>query len=118
IGVLIAHPIMELYVASNWSAHKVDVAATLARFLLPQIALFGIGAMAGAILNTRDRFGAPMWAPVLNNIVVIGVLIAYLKVGTDDIEKVTDGQLALLGLGTTAGIVAQTIVLVIALHRV
>ncbi|WP_055480354.1 murein biosynthesis integral membrane protein MurJ [Sphaerimonospora mesophila] len=118
IGVLIAHPIMELYVASNWSAHKVDVAATLARFLLPQIALFGIGAMAGAILNTRDRFGAPMWAPVLNNIVVIGVLIAYLKIGTDDIEKVTDGELALLGLGTTAGIVAQTIVLVIALHRV
>ncbi|WP_204016914.1 murein biosynthesis integral membrane protein MurJ [Sphaerimonospora thailandensis] len=118
VGVLIAHPIMELYTAANWSAHKVDVAATLARFLLPQIALLGIGAMAGAILNTRDRFGAPMWAPVLNNIVQIGMLVAYLKIGTADIEQVTYGQLALLGLGTTAGIVAQTIVLVIALHRV
>ena len=29
--------------------------------------------MIGAILNTRGVFGAPAWAPVLNNIVVIVV---------------------------------------------
>src|SRR5690606_32169561 len=35
----------------------------------------------------------------------------------NDIDKVTSGELALLGLGTTAGIVVQSIALVIALHR-
>src|SRR5690606_15931901 len=118
VGVLLARPIMELYTAENWSAHKIEVATTLARFMLPQIAFFGVGAMAGAILNTRDRFGAPMWAPVVNNIVVIGVLCAYYAIGTSDIERVTDRDLMLLGIGTTAGIVAQAIVLIIALHRV
>jgi len=118
VGVLLARPIMELYTAENWSEHKIEVATTLARFMLPQIAFFGVGAMAGAILNPRDRFGAPMWAPVVNNIVVIGVLCAYYAIGTSDIERVTDRDLMLLGIGTTAGIVAQAIVLIIALHRV
>ncbi|WP_182873245.1 murein biosynthesis integral membrane protein MurJ [Microbispora sp. H10670] len=117
LGVLLAKPIMELYTASNWTEDKVGVAATLARYMLPQIAFFGVGSLAGAILNTRDRFAAPMWAPVLNNIVVMGVLAAYYAVGSSDIEKVSERDLTLLGLGTTAGIVAQAIVLVIALHR-
>ncbi|MBO4275580.1 murein biosynthesis integral membrane protein MurJ [Microbispora triticiradicis] len=117
LGVLLARPIMELYTASNWTEDKVEVAATLARYMLPQIAFFGVGSLAGAILNTRDRFAAPMWAPVLNNIVVMGVLAAYYAVGSSDIEKVSERDLTLLGLGTTAGIVAQAIVLVIALHR-
>ncbi|MEZ0074529.1 murein biosynthesis integral membrane protein MurJ [Planotetraspora sp. GP83] len=117
IGVLLARPIMELYTAANWTPHKLDVATTLARFILPQIAFFGVGAMAGAILNTRDRFAAPMWAPVLNNVVVIGIGIAYWAVGSSSIDEVTGRDLALLGAGTTAGIVAQALVLVIALHR-
>ncbi|MEU6409712.1 murein biosynthesis integral membrane protein MurJ [Microbispora sp. NPDC046933] len=117
LGVLLARPIMELYTASNWSDDKVEVAATLARFMLPQIAFFGIGSLAGAILNTRDRFAAPMWAPVLNNIVVMGVLAAYYAVASSDIDKVSERDLTLLGLGTTGGIVAQALVLIIALHR-
>ncbi|MEW9533678.1 murein biosynthesis integral membrane protein MurJ [Microbispora sp. NPDC049125] len=117
LGVLLARPIMELYTADNWTDQKIGVATTLATFILPQIAFFGVGAMAGAILNTRDRFAAPMWAPVLNNLVVIGVALTYLAVGKSDIATVTRSDLALLGIGTTAGIVIQAIVLVIALHR-
>jgi putative peptidoglycan lipid II flippase len=119
LGVLLARPIMELYTAANWTPHKVDVATTLARLILPQIAFFGVGAMAGAILNTRDRFAAPMWAPVLNNLVVIVVGVTYIAVGgaAANIDQVTGRDLMLLGLGTTAGIVAQAVVLVIALHR-
>src|SRR5690606_19352217 len=114
LGVLLARPIIELY-TSDLSPRGVEVAATLARYILPQIAFFGLGAIAGAILNTRDRFAAPMWAPVLNNLVVIGVGVTYIVIvgGTDDIEKVSAGELALLGLGTTAGIVDQSIALII-----
>ena len=31
----------------------------------------------GAILNTRGRFGPPMWAPVLNNVVVIATRLVF-----------------------------------------
>ncbi|MDR8408066.1 murein biosynthesis integral membrane protein MurJ [Nonomuraea sp. 3-1Str] len=119
IAVLAAPLLIDLY-TTGWSGRKFDVAVTLARFILPQLAFFGVGAVAGAILNTRDRFAAPMWAPVLNNVVVICVLLAYVVVvgdAGDDIGRVTDGQLALLGLGTTAGIVAQAVVLIVALRR-
>ncbi|MFF0579395.1 murein biosynthesis integral membrane protein MurJ [Streptosporangium saharense] len=116
--VLLAEPLIGIY-ATGWSQHTTEVSVTLARFILPQIAFFGVGALAGAMLNTRDRFAAPMWAPVLNNLVVIGVGITYLVISKAgrNIDKVTDSDLMLLGLGTTAGILAQSVLLVISLRR-
>ena len=70
-GVICAPLLIEL-LTTNFTPRATEVATTLARYILPQIAFFGVGAIAGAILNTRDRFAAPMWAPVLNNLVVIG----------------------------------------------
>lgn len=120
VSVLLAKPLIGLY-STDWGPRQTEVAVRLAQYILPMIAFFGIGAIAGAILNTRDRFAAPMWAPVLNNIVMIAVAVVYyLKLGGagTDVDTITDADLALLGLGTTAGIVAQCVVLVIALHRV
>lgn len=118
-AVLAAPLIIDLYTEWDRADRQFEVAVRLAQFILPQLAFFGIGAVAGAILNTRDRFAAPMWAPVVNNLVVICVLVVYAVIVTDgsDLATVTNGELALLGLGTTAGIVAQATVLVIALKR-
>ena len=55
-----------------------DLANSLAYLLLPQIFFYGIAALFGAILNTKEKFGVPAWAPVANNLVVIGVGIALL----------------------------------------
>ncbi|SEG78472.1 putative peptidoglycan lipid II flippase [Nonomuraea solani] len=118
-GTLAAPLLIDLYTDWDAGSTKYEVAVMLARFILPQLAFFGVGAVAGAILNTRDRYGAPMWAPVLNNLVVICVFLLYVVVGSgDEIQAVTTGDLALLGLGTTAGIVAQAAVLIVALRRV
>ncbi len=118
LGVIFARPLIELY-TSDLPQAGTEAAITLARYILPQIAFFGMGAIAGAILNTRDRFAAPMWAPVLNNLVIIGVGLAYLFIvhGGDDATRVSSGALALLGLGTMSGIVIQSAALAIALHR-
>ncbi|WP_424527768.1 murein biosynthesis integral membrane protein MurJ [Sphaerisporangium viridialbum] len=119
VGVLCAPLLIEL-LTTDLNPRSAQVATTLARYILPQIAFFGIGAIAGAILNTRDRFAAPMWAPVLNNLVVIAVGLSYHFVSRagGDIGAATASDLALLGIGTTAGIVIQSIVLIIAVHRV
>lgn len=119
LAVLAAPLLIDLYTVWGSRSREYEVAVTLAQFILPQLAFFGVGAVAGAILNTRDRYGAPMWAPVVNNLVVIGVFLAYAAVGSgDDIGGVGTGDLALLGLGTTAGIVAQAAILIVALKRV
>ncbi|TMS00513.1 murein biosynthesis integral membrane protein MurJ [Nonomuraea basaltis] len=120
VAVFAAPLLIELYTGWAPGNPKYEVGVTLARFILPQLAFFGVGAVAGAILNTRDRYGAPMWAPVVNNLVVICVFVLYAVVSSagDDIERISDGEMALLGLGTTAGIVAQAAILIVALKRV
>ncbi|GAA3423868.1 hypothetical protein GCM10018953_10510 [Streptosporangium nondiastaticum] len=119
IAVLLARPLIGLY-THDWGQERIEVTVTLARYLLPQVAFVGVGALAGAILNTRDRFAAPMWAPVLNNIVMIAVLaLYYVKAGPAgaDVTAVSGSDLTVLGLGTTLGIVAQCLVLMVSLHR-
>jgi putative peptidoglycan lipid II flippase len=75
--------------------------------------------MAGGVLNARDRFAAPMWTPVINNIVVIGVLGLFIVTGGIGVApgNISASQVQLLGFGTTLGIIAQTAALFPALHR-
>jgi putative peptidoglycan lipid II flippase len=102
-------------------AHNVDperfraLGADFAYLLLPQIFFYGLMALASALLNARRHFFAPAWAPILNNIVVIGVLV-MMKSRRDDIGVHFSATL-LLGLGTTAGIVMMTIVTLPALRQ-
>ena len=88
-------------------------ATTLARFFLPQITFYGITSLGIALLNSRRRFAAAAFAPVLNNVIVIAALVALPHVVNGDITL--DSALGnrtvtlLLGLGTTAGIIAMTV---------
>jgi putative peptidoglycan lipid II flippase len=112
--VLGAPLLIDLY-AGNLDPESRELAIVFARFFLPQILFYGAGAVLGAILNTRGRYAPPMWAPVLNNLVVIATGLVFLLVrGRAELtaDSLTNGQIALLGIGTTLGIVAQTVALV------
>jgi putative peptidoglycan lipid II flippase len=116
--VLAAPWVVDLY-SDDLSPEGRELATVFARYFLPQVLFYGIGAVLGAVLNTRGRYAPPMWAPVLNNLVVIATGLAFLAVrgrGALTPESLTPGQLALLGIGTTLGIVAQTVALVPALR--
>ncbi len=91
-----------------------------AYLLLPQVIFYGLSSVFMAILNTRNVFGPPAWAPVLNNVVAIVTLGAYLAApGQLSVDPVQMGnaKLLILGIGTTLGVVAQTAVLVVAVRR-
>ncbi|WP_203996841.1 murein biosynthesis integral membrane protein MurJ [Virgisporangium aurantiacum] len=95
-----------------------DLAVVLSRFFLPQILFYGVSATAGAVLNIRGRFAAPMWAPLVNSLVVIAVGVAYLVIGgATDIASLTTAHLLLLAVGTTVGVFAQMALVVWALAR-
>lgn len=91
-----------------------------AYLLLPQVLAYGLSSVFMAILNTRNIFGPPAWAPVVNNVVAIATLGIYLAVpGELSVDPVDMGnaKLLVLGIGTTLGVFAQAAVLLVALGR-
>jgi putative peptidoglycan lipid II flippase len=110
-GMLAAPLLTRLYLGTQTTGTAdPQLATVLAYLLLPQVFFYGMGALLGAILNSRGAFGAFAWAPVLNNVVVIGVVGVYVVVPDS-------AKLLVLGLGTTLGIVVQTVVLIPAVRR-
>jgi putative peptidoglycan lipid II flippase len=123
VGTLLAGSLVDLY-AGNLGSSPTAVAehaqmVLLAHFAMPQIFFFGMDSLLGAILNTRGRFGANMWTPVINNVVVIVVGGLYLvTAGTNRTPStISSGSVKLLGIGTTLGIVIQSIALFPVLRR-
>ncbi|MGW2515990.1 murein biosynthesis integral membrane protein MurJ [Streptomyces sp. NPDC001617] len=103
-------------VASDPAAN--EVAVTFTRYFLPSIFFMGIHVVMGQILNARGKFGAMMWTPVLNNIVIIVTLGMFLWVyGTSASSGMTvttippEGQ-RLLGIGVLLGLVVQALAMI------
>jgi len=125
VATALAVPIVHLYSGSQVTGRVQHLAIIFAFFFIPQIFFYGISSLMGAILNARGSFAAPMWTPIVNNIVVIAVFGMYIAmVGVHNLAHmsktvaISGSDVALLGIGTTAGIVAQTVALVPALRRV
>ncbi len=95
------------------------VATDLLRWFVPQIFFYGVIGLATALLNVRQRFGAPAWVPVANNVVAIAVLIWFHLVDpTPSIGHLAGTRpLLWLGLGTTLGVAVQFVLLVPSLGR-
>jgi putative peptidoglycan lipid II flippase len=104
---------------------QLHVLTILILCFVPQMIFYGFTTLASALLNARHRFVAAAFAPVLNNVVVIVALVVFVLRTSDRHRTITDvarvrndvGLLLLLGLGTTAGIVAMAVVLVPAVAR-
>ena len=119
VTVLAAPLLTRLYLSSGSKADPA-LATEFARFLLPQMFFYGIAALFGAVLNTKERFAANAWAPVVNNVVVIGmaVLLVIRHGGTlPNTDVIGSADLIILGVGTTAGIVVQALVMIPSLRR-
>ncbi|MEU6823916.1 murein biosynthesis integral membrane protein MurJ [Streptomyces atriruber] len=94
---------------------KMDVAVTFARYCIPTMFFMGLHVVLGQILNARGRFGAMMWTPVLNNVVVIATFGAFIWAFgsfTDsgvNAGSITPDGVRLLGLGTLLGLTVQAL---------
>jgi putative peptidoglycan lipid II flippase len=115
LAVWAAPQIVGLYMRDTPDSHEAfELTVTFARFLLPQIFFYGLFNIFGQVLNAREKFGAMMWTPVLNNVVLVGMFAAHLGLMTvpDRVEDITVGQVRLLGVGTTSGIAVQALALI------
>ncbi|NEA20775.1 murein biosynthesis integral membrane protein MurJ [Streptomyces halstedii] len=115
--------------ASPWLIHMMSptiandagansVAVTFARYCLPTIFFMGVHVVMGQILNARGRFGAMMWTPVLNNIVMIvtfGLFIWVYGSSAESrmgVETIPPEGVRLLGIGTLLGLVVQALAMI------
>ncbi|MFF4092621.1 murein biosynthesis integral membrane protein MurJ [Streptomyces sp. NPDC001834] len=125
LGVIVALVVL----AAPWLVHMMSptiardaaansVAVTFARYCLPTIFFMGIHVVMGQILNARGRFGAMMWTPVLNNIVMIFTFGMFIWVyGTSaesqmGVQTIPPEGIRLLGIGTLLGLVVQALAMV------
>ncbi|MGH3786905.1 MAG: murein biosynthesis integral membrane protein MurJ [Pseudonocardiaceae bacterium] len=119
LAVAAAPFLATLFLGSSDNANP-QLATVFGYLLLPLILFYGLSGLFGAILNARSSFGPPAWAPVLNNVIVLAALGVYALVPgeiTLNPARLSDPKLLVLGLGTTAGIVAQALVQIPALRR-
>jgi len=120
LAVLAAPLLVDLYATSAYNDDQRELATAFARLLLPQIFFYGVYTLISQVLNARGRFGAPMFAPIANNIVAIATFVIFLIIaGTSAAADgaLTPSQVALLGAGTTLGVVVQALVLIPVMWR-
>jgi putative peptidoglycan lipid II flippase len=119
--VVAAPLLMRLFLDPEFFTPSLDAqresVIAFARYCLPQVFFYGMFVLVGQVLNSRGKFGPMMWAPIANNVVSVAVLATYLltigtATGAEKRGGFTAGAEALLGIGSTLGIVVQFLVLV------
>ncbi|TCB92033.1 murein biosynthesis integral membrane protein MurJ [Micromonospora zingiberis] len=121
LAVAMAPVLTWLYASDQAPGDYRALVTSLARLMLPMIFFTGLSALISAVLNTRGHFAAPMWAPILNNIVVIATAGLYIAIFSTDIlapDEMTTGRILLIGGGTLLGVAVQAAGLLPALRRV
>ena len=112
IGIVFAPVIVNLYAPEFSNRPEFDITVTFMRYCLPQIFFLGLFALLGQIANAKGKFGPMMWAPVINNLIAI-LLFSWFLVNREDLSlgNISETDITWLGLGTTAGYLAQALIL-------
>ncbi|TSA20300.1 MAG: murein biosynthesis integral membrane protein MurJ [Actinomycetales bacterium] len=118
ISILLAPVLVRIFATSYIGRPEFDVTSEFMRYCLPQIFFMGLFALLGQVANAKGKFGPMMWAPVLNNLIAIGVFGWFLKYSTQPtVQTIPTSEIIWIGLGSTAGYVAQALILIPVISR-
>lgn len=116
----IGAPVLSRMLIDDDAKVSSELTIALSYLVLPAILFYGLSGLLTAVLNTRQNFRPGAWAPVWNNLVVLGIFSLYFLVPgeiTLDPVEMSDPHILILGLGVTAGVVTQVAALIPALRR-
>jgi putative peptidoglycan lipid II flippase len=122
---LLAGPIIDLLPAAP-GIGQAQLAAqdAVGRYFLivfaPQIVLYGVGVVLTGVLQAQRRFFFPAVAPLLSSIVVIGAYLAFAATAQGhqgEPQLLPPGALRWLAWGTTAGVAAMSLPLLVPVLR-
>ncbi len=121
--VTIGAPVLSWIYGVTLSGEQLGLVIAFAYWCLPQIFFYGLYAVVSEVLNARSIFAPFAWAPALNNVIAIGMLILFSVIfgadpsGARDIADWDPAMIAWLGGGTTLGVIAQAGVLFLFLRK-
>jgi len=113
----LAAPLLVSLYTKGWSESQLALATAFAYWCLPQLFFYGLYTLLGEVLNARSKFGPFMWAPVLNNIVAIAGMAAFIwqfgldPTGKRTVEQWGQEQITLIAGTATLGVAAQALIL-------
>ena len=122
VGILAAPLIADVLTSGvsnpHIAAQQRDLSTFLLRFVIPQILLYAIGAVAVAVLYAKRRLAVTAMAPIgLTVVVVVAMGLFRLVAGPDPGLDLTLGERLILALGATFGVIAFVAIPTVALWR-
>jgi putative peptidoglycan lipid II flippase len=120
----LAAPFLVRLYTSGWSEDQLALATAFAYWCLPQLFFYGLYSVFGEVLNSRKAFGPFMWAPVLNNLVSLAGLGAFILIFAADptgeraISEWGADRITLLAGSATLGVAAQALILLWSWRRI
>ncbi len=114
----LAYPIA--YVLMDKHPELVDVTALFVRVFALQIPMYGFAVILGGILQAHKRFFWQAFAPLVSSLVVIGVYLVFAGMADRnqaDVAALSSSAIAWLGWGTTLGVAALALPLVVPVAR-
>ncbi|WP_250447960.1 murein biosynthesis integral membrane protein MurJ [Actinotalea sp. C106] len=124
---LLARPVVGLLLGASPSgqdsaatAATVDLASHLLVVFAPQVVLYGVGVVLTGVLQAQQRFLWPAAAPVASSLVVIAsyLVFRFLTAGEPgDPAALSSAAVAWLAWGTTAGVAAMSLPLLVPVAR-
>ena len=115
-----AAPLSAFLVDSQRCSGSTDLTASMVVVFAPQIALYGVGIVLAGVLQAHRRFLAAALAPLLSSVVVIATYLLYgaLAQGRgNDLARLPSQASTVLAAGTTLGVVALSLPLLVPVHR-
>jgi putative peptidoglycan lipid II flippase len=114
-----ARPIAEALLGTGCQG-EVDLGAELLLVFAVQVPLYGVAIVLGGVLQSHRRFVGAALAPLLSSLVVIGTYLAYRSLVVDpaaEIPQIPGSAVAVLGVGTTLGVLALSLPLLVPVRR-
>jgi putative peptidoglycan lipid II flippase len=124
VVAVFARPIVSRLVGSPvdpaLATAQVDLGAHLLVVFAPQLVLYGIGIVLSGVLQAQQRFAWPAVMPLVSSLVVMGAYLMFRHLADSaqaDPAALSSSAVAWLGWGTTAGVAALSLPLLVPVYR-
>ena len=119
VGLLAAPMLLRLLAGGHPACGRalLTEGTTMLRVFLPQVLLYGVAVVLTGVLQAHRRFLGPALAPLLSSLVVLAAYLVYGALGPQPLGQLSAGRSLVLSLGTTLGVAALALPLLVPLRR-
>ena len=120
LGPQIMHVLVDDVTDAATRRAEIELGAVFLWFFMPQVFFYAMSVVATAVLNAHHRFVLPVFAPLLNNVVVIGAYLWFQRLHGDRplTPHLNSTEILVVAGGTTLGVIVFCGLPVLAVRRI